>query len=607
MEDDLDGDLREEQGSREAEGKDDDVDDDVVEADDAGSGSGSEDEEEEDDDDDEAAAETVLAVAISRERPLAEIRAIVEAHPELLRQRDEYGSLPIHAAFNDNFDETAYVLGLVQCFLREWPESAREHTMEVNGGGIERSLPLHLACEYYCLALHGTDDEEGVQRGKRDKAEMVRLLVEAYPEAVREKRHDGKMPLDLALEHLPSLGSVRAIVRAWPDAIEASYNNGTLLLHEAVDHGASEDVLQYLIEQRPASLQQLDKNRKTALHRQGKETRLGAVTYVANRWEGALQAQDQWGRVPLHYAAADGSQEDEPNRDCVDIVRFLVEKCPETALVADHKGKIPLHIAAACRGEAELVDFLLQASPESARIKDNKGFLPLHCAASEWEGVEKARRLVEHWPDSIRERTNEGWLPLHEATHAGSLPCVNYFCETWPGAVNEPSHHGWLPIHSALVCNDAEQSTLAMAGFLIGNNPDMLTRATDEGYLPLHVALGRDNCEGTHCPGPDAPGVLGHDPASAVDTPRRARADPASRSARPGHPSGRVSRGPVSNEVRENGRLRPLPASAVRPQPSARHARLPAAAHGGGEDPTVGGNGAVLCRSGSRVRRRCRR
>jgi hypothetical protein len=43
----------------------------------------------------------------------------------------------------------------------------------------------------------------------------------------------------------------------------------------------------------------------------------------------------------------------------------------------------------------------------------------------------------------------------------------------------------------------AEQSTLALAGFLVGRNPDMLTRAnTEEGYLPLHVALGRDNGQG---------------------------------------------------------------------------------------------------------------
>jgi hypothetical protein len=111
MDDDLDdGDWREEQGPREAEGKDDDVDD-VVEEEDAGSGSGSEDDDEEeeeeegegdeeegDDDNDEeegeeeeAAAETALMAAISRERPLAEIRAIVEARPELLRQRNEYG------------------------------------------------------------------------------------------------------------------------------------------------------------------------------------------------------------------------------------------------------------------------------------------------------------------------------------------------------------------------------------------------------------------------------------------------------------------------------------------------------------------------------------
>jgi hypothetical protein len=110
--------------------------------------------------------------------------------------------------------------------------------------------------------------------------------------------------------------------------------------------GPARDVLQYLIEERPASLPRVGQARKTALHRQGKDTRLGAVTYcVANRWENALHATDRCGagshctpRGPL------GRKKTRPNFDCVDIVRFLVEKCPETALVADHKGKIPLHI-----------------------------------------------------------------------------------------------------------------------------------------------------------------------------------------------------------------------------------------------------------------------
>jgi 26S proteasome non-ATPase regulatory subunit 10 len=448
----------------------------------------------------ESEAEISLSRAIEiHQLPLGQIRAMIENNPELLRQRDECGCLPLHTAFSDHIRETSYVLGLVRFFLQEWPESAREYTMETDeGGGIERCLPLHLACEYYCFELRGTSPGIRVQRGAQDKAEMIRILVEAYPEAVREKQPDGKLPLDLALEHLPSLGSVQAIVRAWPDAIEESYRRGTLLLHEAVDHGAAEDVLQYLIEQRPASLREVDKNGRIALHRQGKETRIGAVRFLVNQWEDSVKARDERGRIPLHYAAADWSHEMEPNIDCIDIVRFLVEKCPESALAKDDKGKIPLHIAAACRGDPELVRSLLQACPESAQVKDNGGFLPLHCAASGWGRVHKARCLVEHWPDSIRVKTNEGWLPLHEASHSGSLPCVKYFCETWPDAVNEPSNSGWLPLHSALSCNRAVKSTQAIAVFLVGHSPDMLSHATAEGYLLLHVALGRDNCQGRY-------------------------------------------------------------------------------------------------------------
>lgn len=154
IDDDDDEDIEDEGEDAEEEEVVDDEEEDAAGS--GGSNSGSDDDLE-DDDDDEAAG-TSLTSAIAGELPLAQIREIVEANPELLRQRSEYGCLPIHLVFNDTIDDPEYVLGLVRCFLQAWPESAQEPTMTVNGGGgIERCLPLHLACEYYCLELHGTE------------------------------------------------------------------------------------------------------------------------------------------------------------------------------------------------------------------------------------------------------------------------------------------------------------------------------------------------------------------------------------------------------------------------------------------------------------------
>jgi Ankyrin repeats (3 copies) len=149
-----------------------------------------------------------------------------------------------------------------------------------------------------------------------------------------------------------------------------------------------------------------------------------------------------------------------------------------------------LHNAARCWGDPQLVHVLLQARPDSARVKDSNGYLPLHLAVGKWVRVAKARVLVEHWPESIREQTNEGFLPLHEAAHAGSLRQL--LLRDVAQAVSEPSNRGWLPLHSALSCNKPEQSKLAMAEFLLGHDPASILHATRKGYLPIHVALGRD-------------------------------------------------------------------------------------------------------------------
>jgi ankyrin repeat protein len=73
-------------------------------------------------------------------------------------------------------------------------------------------------------------------------------------------------------------------------------------------------------------------------------------------------------------------------------------------------GETPLHVAAGV-GKIDIVRFLLERWPDSIRAKDNKGETPLHYAARRGR-VKVVRLLVGLWPEGRQEKDDRGWTPL---------------------------------------------------------------------------------------------------------------------------------------------------------------------------------------------------
>ena len=160
------------------------------------------------------------------------------------------------------------------------------------------------------------------------KEHVVRLLLEAAPEAALIADQKGNLPLHWLFGL--SIEVVRLLVDAAPAAAIVPNADGRLPLHMAVFHidQGQEDVLRLLLSLAPAA---------------------------------ALTA-DAYGQFPLHTAAA---------RGCEGVVRLLLEAAPAAAARAADDGRFPLHWAAAY-GNQEAVQMLLAAAPEAASKRGGK-------------------------------------------------------------------------------------------------------------------------------------------------------------------------------------------------------------------------------------------
>eukprot|EP00565_Helicotheca_tamesis_P008551 CAMPEP_0185728310 /NCGR_PEP_ID=MMETSP1171-20130828/3692_1 /TAXON_ID=374046 /ORGANISM="Helicotheca tamensis, Strain CCMP826" /LENGTH=363 /DNA_ID=CAMNT_0028397001 /DNA_START=39 /DNA_END=1130 /DNA_ORIENTATION=+ len=146
---------------------------------------------------------------------------------------------------------------------------------------------LHLACN------------------KQFSPEVLRFLLEKWPQAVSEKDHRGVTPLHIACALLVDVDVVSLLLDAWPDAIKEYCNGKTplVLALNAARTESSYDLVQILLE----------------------------------RWPSAAKVKDRRGSTPLHLACAQMAP--------FEIVASLLEAWPEAVMEKNYNDQTPASIA----------------------------------------------------------------------------------------------------------------------------------------------------------------------------------------------------------------------------------------------------------------------
>lgn len=468
--------------------------------------------------------DTILHFACANERVTLEIvEYIVELHPESIRilHSEGYGWLPLHVA----------------CMNANCPRSVIEYLLSQYPGasGIScKSMGLPLHC---LLGRNSTDvnSDTGHEQEMRLDTDLVRVMVEAYPEALTNQTTlEGKTPLLMACERVDvSLELVQMLVD--PELASLSLPGGinhNLPLHalfDERDYCPPLDVAEFLIETAPETLR--DRNhhisRRNPFHcacfgknvsfemillflKNGRANlleepdgclnyplhlfclsgkRLDFIVFAAEEYPPALRAKNRCGMVPLHYATGESFQ----------ATQYLIDQCAESVLERDNEGRLPFHYACQ-KGSLGSVKYLFEMYPKSVVQKTWLGDLPLIKVAesNDVDTAAKARFLIQAYPLAPKLVGHKGKLPFHHAceSYNGDLSLIKILFDAHPGAVHSRSSNQSLPLHAAC-SNDAPGVELIQ--FLVQELPYAIKAQDEQGRCAAHYACATFSLEKMKC------------------------------------------------------------------------------------------------------------
>ncbi|CAN0859648.1 Ankyrin repeat-containing protein BDA1 [Linum grandiflorum] len=139
-----------------------------------------------------------------------------------------------------------------------------------------------------------------------------------------------------------------------------------------------------------------------------------------------------------------------------DFLQEVLKQNPSAAKEADEYGWIPLHYAAYL-GNAEVVELFLQFDSSLAYVKDKCGMAALHLSAKAGH-VNVAQKLTVICPDTSELLDNHYRTALHVAAENGKRSVVSYFQteQVYWDLMNEEDEVGNTPLHSAAVQGHSE-------------------------------------------------------------------------------------------------------------------------------------------------------
>jgi ankyrin repeat protein len=323
------------------------------------------------------------------ENPAAAMRAILERGADVNPTYYMYKWTPLHKA-------------AVQIDARRGADAVTillEFGADVTVRDTELNTPLHLAAK-----------EEG--------AEVVRLLMERWPEGVREKNSN----LDTPLHRAAGIGlRSRALNRM-----------GRLYCNT----GRAE-VVKFLLESWPEGVREKNKDLDTPLHLAAEAGDVESVKLLVESWPEGIKEKNKDLETPLHFAAESGESE---------AVRVLMERWPEGVREKNKDLDTPLHLAAET-GNVHAVKLLVESWPEGIWERNENLDTPLHRAAGKgerpragtWVGersaaerIETVKFLMESWPAGVREQNKNLDTPLHRAAAASNKEVVRLLAKYWP-------------------------------------------------------------------------------------------------------------------------------------------------------------------------------
>jgi len=209
----------------------------------------------------------------------------------------------------------------------------------------------------------------------------------------------------------------------------------------------------------------------------------------------------------------------------LEIIRELIDQCPEALHVADADGCLPLHLACSSLSSSmgksticqclNVVKLLVNRYPCALHVKDRQNNLPLHRAVHFSVQQQNLNNtllhdtaatmvdfLIQQYPEALAVPDQFGDLVLHEAcvlSHRFPYDMIARWIELYPEALAVPSQgHGMsLPLHCAVRMLEGEGGNdkyhqhlnqIELVHLLLDRCPNALKQKDEWGLLALHTA-----------------------------------------------------------------------------------------------------------------------
>ena len=450
---------------------------------------------------------------------VATVEYLYKLYPDAIIRATPEGFYPIHRSILlvDRRDNPATAVEIVKYLLGCDPNVKLQKY---------KGMPLL----HYALRMMKYDDDSNVEIGIK----MIKIIIEAAPDSsVRSLDNFGSMPLQFLcreskVDEAAAVQILKLLIEKYPEAVRIVDDEGDLPIHLAALHTTSPEFLRVLVEAYPGSVSMPDAMGKLPLHQAclGKGS-LATVEYLYQQYPGAIYHPSTRRNYPIHAAIA-GTKHRENVATAAEIVQFLLNRYPNQKLI-QFEGMSLLHFACALKyndsniGAAiQVIKVVFDAHPEA--IEDNKimgdfqfqlyhqhvqafiasqlvyalqakdhslmitpddnGQLPLHREIQNNATLGSIKLLVKGNPSAIRNFDNNGAIPLHVACeHHNSANVVEYLVSLGDITLDTIDREGNAVLHYA--CRGAKYDTIAL--LLEKYDAVSVSKRNDHGKLPIDL------------------------------------------------------------------------------------------------------------------------
>ena len=365
--------------------------------------------------------------------------------------------------------------GIIRCLLKYFPAAVWGRADD-----DRRWSPLHYACDNPNVTLS-----------------IIQPLVDTAPNSVRCVTCYDETPLhhlcfNSEVDETAAIQILKLLVEKYPEVIWHADNYGHLPIHLAAGT-KSPEFCRVLIEAYPGSEKIPDAVGALPFHFACEKGSLATIEYLYSYHDANNHATAE-GYYPIHYAIDVGDR-DKPAA-AVDIVQFLLNCDPGQKFKQFH-GQPLLHYACGRKynesnveAGIQIIKILLDANPDSIRSENDDGWMPLHALCNinfeknETAAIQILKLLIEKYPEAVRHPCSNGDLPIHFAAETQSPDFCRLLIEAYPGSEKTTDADGALPFHFA--CG---KNTVATVEYLYRQYPGAIDHATTDGFYPIHYAI----------------------------------------------------------------------------------------------------------------------